>query len=63
MNKLIRQIEEASLYSKDKSNKLGEVFTPTELIIEMLSALPKDLWKDKTKTFFDPCAVYLKINM
>lgn len=63
MNKLIKLVEEASLYSKDKSKKLGEVFTPTELIIEMLSALPKDLWKDKTKTFFDPCAVYLKINM
>lgn len=56
MNKLIRLVEEKSQYSKDKSNKLGEVFTPTELIIEMLSSLPKDLWKDPNKTWFDPCA-------
>ena len=56
MNKLIRQIEKKSKYSKDKSNKFGEVFTPTELIIEMLSSLPKELWKDPTKTFFDPCS-------
>jgi type I restriction-modification system DNA methylase subunit len=56
--KLINLIEESSKYSKDKSNTFGEVFTPTELIIDMLSALPKDVWKDSTKTWFDPCAGY-----
>jgi type I restriction-modification system DNA methylase subunit len=56
MSKLIKAIENQSIYSKNKSNKFGEVFTPTELIIEMLSSLPKKLWKDPTKTFFDPCS-------
>ena len=56
MSKLIKEVENKSIYSKDKSNKFGEVFTPTDLIIEMLSSLPKDLWKDSSKTFFDPCS-------
>jgi len=56
MSKLIKAIENQSVYSKDKSNKFGEVFTPTELIMEMLASLPDELWKDPTKTFFDPCS-------
>ena len=46
----------ASSYSKEKSDSFGEVFTPPELINEMLDKLPSDTWADKTKTFFDPCA-------
>ena len=45
-----------STYSKEKSDQLGEVFTPNELIYEMISKLPREIWEDKTKTFFDPCA-------
>ena len=56
MNKLINLVVEKSKYSKDKSNQHGEVFTPTELIMEMLSSLPKELWKDPSKTWFDPCS-------
>ena len=56
MSKLIKTVEEKSKYSKNLSNKYGEVFTPTDLIIEMLSSLPKDLWKDPNKTWLDPCA-------
>ena len=56
--KLIKEIEKHSIYSKDKSNKFGEVFTPTDLIIEMLSSLPKELWKDPTKKWLDPCSGY-----
>ena len=49
-------ISEKSTYSKEKSDKHGEVFTPNELIYEMISKLPREIWEDKTKTFFDPCA-------
>jgi hypothetical protein len=56
MSKLIKSVEEQCVYSKEKSKIFAEVFTPTELIIEMLSSLPKELWKDPTKTFFDPCS-------
>lgn len=54
--KLINLIEESSKYSKDKSNTFGEVFTSPDLIIEMLSSLPKEVWKDSTKKWLDPCA-------
>ena len=39
---------------KEKIKKFGEVFTPPELVNEMLDKLPKDLWLDKTKTWLDP---------
>ena len=32
----------------------GEVFTPTELVQEILDKLDPDLFKDPTKTFLDP---------
>jgi hypothetical protein len=50
------KIKNESQYSKDKSDKHGEVFTPNELINEMLDELPQEIWSDKTKTWFDPCA-------
>ena len=59
MNKIenVREaITMASVYSKQKSDELGEVFTPFELIEEMLDKLDPSVWSDKTKTFFDPCA-------
>jgi type I restriction-modification system DNA methylase subunit len=31
----------------------GEVFTPTELVREMLEQIPIDQWQDPTKTFLD----------
>ncbi len=49
-------IAKASVYSKQKSDDLGEVFTPFELIEEMLDRYDSSIWSDKTKTFFDPCA-------
>ena len=48
------EIQNLSTYSKEKSNNHGEVFTPPELINEMLDQLPTELWSDKTKTWFDP---------
>ena len=49
-------ITRASAYSKSKSDEFGEVFTPFELIEEMLDSLDASVWSDKTKTFFDPCS-------
>lgn len=56
IGKVSTLISKKSLYSKEKSDKHGEVFTPNELIYEMISKLPREIWEDKTKTFFDPCA-------
>lgn len=49
-------IQESCQYSKERSDKFGEVFTPPELIEEMLDKFPQEIWTDKTKTIFDPCA-------
>jgi SAM-dependent methyltransferase len=40
--------------SKARVKALGEVFTPPELVDEMLDRLPAELWSDPTKTFLDP---------
>ena len=56
ISKVSKLITDKSSYSKEKSDKHGEVFTPNELIFEMISKLPREIWEDKTKTFFDPCA-------
>jgi hypothetical protein len=53
---ILDKVKEASKYSKDKADDLGEVFTPFELIDEILEVLPKEYFTDPTKTFFDPCA-------
>jgi type I restriction-modification system DNA methylase subunit len=50
------KIQELSVYSKTKSDKHGEVFTPVELINEMLDQLPNEVWSDPNKTWFDPAA-------
>ena len=39
--------------SKERISTLGEVFTPTELVLEMLDELPVEMWIDG-KTFLDP---------
>lgn len=49
-------ILEQSSYSKAKSDKHGEVFTPPSLINEMLDQLPQELFSDPSKTWFDPAA-------
>ena len=42
--------------SKERVKKTAEVFTPLELVDEMLSKLPKEVWKDPSKTFLDNSA-------
>jgi len=56
LQEIEQRIIELSTYSKEKSDKLGEVFTPNELINEMLDQLPQDIWTDPNKTWFDPAA-------
>ena len=49
--------EESKNFSLIKSAKrqkeLGEVFTPTKLVLQILQKLPKEMWKEG-KTFIDP---------
>jgi type I restriction-modification system DNA methylase subunit len=40
--------------SKERVKSLGEVFTPIELVENMLDRLPLELWADPSKTFCDP---------
>lgn len=49
-------VEQASTYSKEKSDSLGEVFTPFKLIKEMVMEVPSEVRNDPNKTWFDPCA-------
>ena len=53
---IIAQVAKLSTYSKSKSDAHGEVFTPGSLIKDMLRQLPKTVWSDMTKKWFDPCA-------
>lgn len=39
--------------SEERKKSLGEVFTPPELVKEMLDQLPPEVWTDTTKTFLD----------
>ena len=48
------EIQDLSIYSRDKSHKHGEVFTPPNVINNILDQFPNDIWSDKTKTWFDP---------
>lgn len=42
--------------SKARVKVTGEVFTPPELVNEMLDKLPKNVWSDPTKTWIDPAS-------
>ena len=42
--------------SQERVKSSGEVFTPPELVNEMLDKLPPEIWSDPTKTFIDPAA-------
>ena len=51
----ILEIVRKYLTVKDKEKKLfGEVFTPVELVCEMLDKLPKNVWKDPDMKWLDP---------
>lgn len=40
--------------SNERIKQTGEVFTPLELVDEILEKLPEEVFKDPTKTFLDP---------
>jgi len=52
----LRNRDYMSGVDRDRSRvkSTGEVFTPTPLVQEILSQLPKDQFLDPTKTFLDP---------
>ena len=41
------------LSKEDKKKQFGEVFTPPELVNEILDELPKEIWQDPDKTWLD----------
>lgn len=58
LSKVIKHARERAYMSGVERDKLrikatGEVFTPTELVQEILDALPQELFTDPTKTFLD----------
>lgn len=50
------KIESNSKLNLNKKKNLGEVFTPKELIDEMLNKLPKNVWSNENLTWLDPAA-------
>lgn len=41
---------------ESEKQSFGEVFTPVELVCEMLGKLPPDVWKDPLKKWLDPAS-------
>lgn len=41
--------------SEVEKKKFGEVMTPYELVVEMLSKLPKEVWSNPNLKWLDPC--------
>jgi type I restriction-modification system DNA methylase subunit len=44
---------EPKLSKQEKKKQFGEVFTPPELVEEMLNNLPPEVWQDASKTWLD----------
>lgn len=40
--------------SKERIKKTSEIFTPPELVEEILDKLPRQVWTDPEKTFLEP---------
>lgn len=53
-DKLLALIESCLKPKVVEKKKHGEVFTPIELVNEMLNKLPQDVWTNKDLTWFDP---------
>jgi len=54
---IIQQLEKRKKLLKIlNSPSNSEVYTPIELVEEMLDKLPKDIWKNPNLTWCDPCA-------
>ena len=53
---LLEFINENLSPKKTEKDERGEVFTPMEIVNEMLDALPKDVWENKDLKWLDPAA-------
>ena len=42
--------------ARERVKNSGEVFTPPELVNEMLDKLPPEIWTDPSKTWIDPAS-------
>ncbi|MFZ9956712.1 MAG: Eco57I restriction-modification methylase domain-containing protein [Flavobacteriales bacterium] len=51
-----KKLDANSVTKSDSKTTFGEVFTPNELINEMLDKLPKDIWKNEKYKWLDPAA-------
>lgn len=54
--KIVSFINENLSINTEKKNKLGEVFTPIDLVNKVLDLLPPSVWSDHTLRWLDPCA-------
>ena len=45
--------QEQTLSKEEKKKQFGEVFTPPQLVNEILDQLPPDIWTDPNKTWLD----------
>ena len=53
---IIKFINENLTIDTEKKNKLGEVFTPIDLINKVLNLLPANVWTNQNLRWLDPCA-------
>ncbi len=66
---LLELINECLKPKEIEKKKFGEVFTPMNLVNDMLDKLPKEVWENKNFKWLDPCvgmgnfmiAVYLRL--
>ena len=59
---LLKLINECLKPKDIEKKQFGEVFTPMNLVNEMLDKFPKEIWKNKNLKWLDPAtgmAVYL----
>lgn len=54
--KIVSFINENLSINTEKKNKLGEVFTPIDLVNKVLDLLPSSVWTDHSLRWLDPCA-------
>lgn len=47
-------MSESIVKSKKRVKDLGEVYTPKNLVQEILSSIPESEWENPSKTFLDP---------
>ena len=51
-----KPIKASEIKSKERVKNIGEVYTPKELVLEMLDQIPASIWGDHTKKFIDPAS-------